>query len=173
MTNDDVIRATVDHVARVGELLSVCVDDLVMRGVRHDRSKFSEEEWPYFAKHTAALSSVTYGSDEYREMLTALRPAVDHHQSINRHHPEFFGDEGVCGMTLLDLLEMLCDWKAASERHADGDISRSLEVNAERFKMPDALVQILQNTVQELSWLSTWTPQDEDDAHLQDEDDAE
>jgi hypothetical protein len=57
-------------------------------------------------------------------------------------------------MTLVDLVEMLCDWKAAGERHADGgDLRRSLDHNAIRFSMADDLVEILNNTAREFGWL--------------------
>ena len=46
----------------------------------------------------------------------------------------------------LDVVEMFCDWKAATERHADGNLERSIEINRERFKMSDQLVAIFQNT---------------------------
>ena len=39
---------------------------------------------------------------------------------MNRHHPEHFGEDGIRGMNLPDVVEMLCDWKAASERTKDG-----------------------------------------------------
>ena len=52
-------------------------------------------------------------------------------------------------MTLVDLLELICDWKASSMRHEDGDINRSIEVNKDRFKLSDQLVDILKNTVKE------------------------
>jgi len=45
------------------------------------------------------------------------------------------------------LLEMFCDWKAASERHNDGNIRKSIEHNADRFGMPPILVQIFENSV--------------------------
>ena len=35
---------------------------------------------------------------------------------------------GVAGMDILDLVEMLCDWKAASERTKDGDFQKSIEI---------------------------------------------
>jgi hypothetical protein len=54
---------------------------------------------------------------------------LKHHYSHNRHHPEFFGEDGVDGMTLVDLIEMLADWKAATERHDDGDLAKSLEIH--------------------------------------------
>lgn len=56
------------------------------------------------------------------------------------------------GMSLLDVLEMLADWKAAGMRHADGSIEQSLEINRERFEISDQLFEILKNTVRELEW---------------------
>jgi|FLOH01.1.fsa_nt_gi hypothetical protein len=50
-------------------------------------------------------------------------------------------------MDLLDVLEMLCDWKAATERHADGDILKSIDINVERFGLSEQLADILRNTV--------------------------
>jgi hypothetical protein len=61
----------------------------------------------------------------------------------------------VDGMSLLDVLEMLCDWKAAGERHADGSIERSLSVNKARFNISPQLHAILENTARELGWLTT------------------
>ena len=49
-------------------------------------------------------------------------------------------------MTLIDLLEMFCDWKASTLRHNDGNLLRSIETNAERFKIDSQLTQILINT---------------------------
>lgn len=56
-------------------------------------------------------------------------------------------DEGLRGMSLLDVLEMLCDWKAATARHDDGDIRKSIEINQRRFCYSDELKQILLNTL--------------------------
>ena len=49
-------------------------------------------------------------------------------------------------MTLIDLVEMFADWKAASERQKDGNLLKSIEVNASRFHIGDQLKQILMNT---------------------------
>jgi hypothetical protein len=51
------------------------------------------------------------------------------------------------GMNLFDVLEMLCDWLAATKRHADGDIRKSVEINQERFGYGDELKRILLNTL--------------------------
>lgn len=64
----------------------------------------------------------------------------------NRHHPEHFVN-GMNDMNLIDLIEMICDWKASSERHADGDIYKSIEINQKRFGYSDDVKSLLKNTV--------------------------
>lgn len=53
-------------------------------------------------------------------------------------------------MSLLDLIEMLVDWKAAGERHTTGAIDKSLLSNKSRFKYGVELDMILRNTAREL-----------------------
>ena len=62
-------------------------------------------------------------------------------------------ESSVNGMSLFDVIEMLMDWKAATERMKDGgDIRRSLEINTERFKLSPQLASILANTIEEMGW---------------------
>lgn len=159
MDRDDVMRATHDHIRRVGMLLADAINRLTVRAVQHDRSKFSEIEWPHFLAATPGLASLTYGSDEYKAALQAIKPALVAHNRSNSHHPEHYSD-GIDGMDLLDLLEMMCDWKAATERRANGDISKSLEHNRERFKIGPQLESILRNTVERMGWMPLPAPPD-------------
>ena len=122
---------------------------LACHAFEHDKSKLEEPEASTFAIYTEKLKGTTYGSDEYKRFLAEMKPALDHHYANNQHHPEYYAD-GIHGMSLLDLIEMIVDWKAASERHDDGDIRRSVEVNQERFGYDDGLRRILENTVDEL-----------------------
>jgi hypothetical protein len=80
-----------------------------------------------------------------------MKPALDNHYANNRHHPEHFGEAGILGMNLIDLLEMLLDWKASSGRHSNGNIWRSIEINQRRFGYSDELKGILQNTIRDLA----------------------
>lgn len=56
-------------------------------------------------------------------------------------------ESNINGMNLFDLIEMIVDWYAATKRHNDGDIHKSLEINKERFGISDQLQRILENTV--------------------------
>jgi hypothetical protein len=51
-------------------------------------------------------------------------------------------------MTLVDMLEMVADWKASSHRQDTGNILYSLVENKERFGISDQLYQIIQNTIE-------------------------
>ncbi len=62
-------------------------------------------------------------------------------------------ESSVNGMSLFDVMEMLLDWKAATERMKDGgDIGASLLHNVDRFKLSPQLACILHNTIREMGW---------------------
>lgn len=145
----DSAHDTEAHIKRVREFLDEVRNELWIRGAIHDYSKLHEPEKSAFDRATPKLRNLTYGSPEYEEARRELGEALDRHYAVNSHHPEFY-DDGITGMSLLDLIEMLCDWKAATERHADGDIRKSLEINAERFGIDRQLHLILMNTIDDL-----------------------
>lgn len=142
------LAETHKHVRRVQHYLNMFIHDLIRRGENHDNSKFEEPELSVFAENTDRLSKCQYGSDEYKKSLETIKPALDNHYSKNRHHPEHWPD-GIEGMTLIDLMEMLVDWKASTERVKDGNIRRSIAINSERYKMSPQLRTIFENTVRE------------------------
>jgi len=139
---------TRDHIERVRHFLAWFCQHLHKRGVVHDQSKLEEPEVSGFVKANMgqALRGSTYGSEEYKTRIRELLgEALDHHYANNSHHPEFH-DDGIDDMNLLDIVEMLMDWRAACERHKDGDIFKSIEINTKRFNMSPQLASILRNT---------------------------
>ncbi len=147
----DCTADVLEHKENVWKNLIRIIKELDTRGAIHDYSKLEEPEKDIYDEFTPKLKGLTYGSDEYKECLKQMGIAIQHHYENNRHHPEYFKN-GVNGMNLLDLIEMLSDWKAATMRHADGDIRRSLEINKERFHLSEQLQEILLNTIMDLDW---------------------
>ena len=137
---------TMRHIELVRNLLTRVVVELLERGKKHDQSKLKAPEVELFTEYTEKLRHMTYGSPEYDECKAAMGPALQHHYANNRHHPEHFKG-GINDMNLVDLLEMLCDWKAASTRHNDGNLRRSIEVNGDRFGMSPQLIKIFENSI--------------------------
>ena len=140
---------TQKHIEAVRKYIRFMIDKIDLRGVKHDASKLETPEVELFAEHTSRLATMTYGSEEYKASLEALKPALDHHYASNRHHPEHFIN-GINDMTLIDIMEMFCDWKASTLRHNDGNLLKSIEINSERFHMDGQLKQILMNTARML-----------------------
>jgi len=143
---------TLKHSLRVGELMGQPITELVQRSVHHDLSKTEDPELAVYNEFVPRLKASTFGSDEHTGFVAAMGEGLAHHYSANRHHAEHFVS-GVTGMTLVDLIEMLADWKAATEREADGDLARSLEIQQQRYGIDDQLAQILANTAAWFGWL--------------------
>ena len=142
----DSTDSTEKHISRVVQLINIVQMNLIKRAQEHDRSKLGDVEKPIFDEFTCKLKGSTFGSPEYNEFLKEMKVALDHHYMVNDHHPDHFKD-GIKGMNLISLLELICDWKAASERHDDGDIMQSLEINQKRFNYSDELKEIFKNTI--------------------------
>jgi hypothetical protein len=139
------------HVETVRNFLNTVIRELLTRQEQHDQSKFTPEERLRFDHATPKLRSVTYGSSEYLALLEELKPALKNHYANNRHHPEHH-QAGIQSMNMIDLIEMIVDWKASGMRHDDGDIFKSIEINQKRFGYSDELKQIFINTA---TWLNT------------------
>lgn len=142
---------TYKHIRYVQKYLSRVIMDLMERSRLHDRSKLVSPEVEIFDEFTPKLESSSYNSDEYKGFLAEMKPALDHHYAANDHHPEYF-EGGIREMNLIQLIEMLADWKAATLRHKDGDIYKSIEQNQGRFGYSDELKNILIKTAEHLDF---------------------
>jgi len=150
---------TKKHIVQVQKLIGGAGTKLMLRAYYHDQSKLETPEREIFDEFTPKLRGTTYGSDEYKGYLKDMKVALDHHYANNRHHPEHFKNaqnggtwEPLRQMNLIDIVEMLCDWKAATMRHDDGDILNSIAFNQKRFGYSDELKAIFLNTVRDLDW---------------------
>ncbi len=136
---------TQKHIEKVRKYIRLITDKLTTRGVNHDATKLQSPEVELLTEFTSKLAQLKYNSEEYKECLRQLKPALDHHYATYRHHPEHF-ENGINDMNLIDLCEMIADWKAASERQNNGNLIKSIEINAKRFNIDAQLKQVLLNT---------------------------
>lgn len=147
---------TYEHIAKVRGYVLAVVNDLIARADVHDWSKLVDPEKAMFDKYTPLLNdpAMVYGSDEYKATTKAMKEeGLLHHFEVNDHHPEHFAN-GFKDMNLIQIIEMLCDWKAAGERHADGgDIRRSITIQQEKLGFSDEMFVILCNTARYLGWI--------------------
>ena len=143
----DSTKDTKEHIWRVQGFVGVFQSELEKRSQVHDASKFQEPEKSMYDEYKPKIRQAEiefgYGSKEYEDVLKKMGEALKVHFSKNSHHPEHYSN-GISGMSLIDLVEMLCDWKAASEQY---NTALNLEANRKRFKISDQLAEILENTV--------------------------
>lgn len=144
------LRLVAKHILGVQMRMHDCINNLMARMVVHDQSKYSAEELGLVLSKPA-LDKHPYMSKEERDELTGIQGALAHHYAYNLHHPEHH-ENGIDDMTLFDLIEMACDWKAASEMSPNGSFENSIEFGKTRFEMSSQLVRIFKNTADELGW---------------------
>lgn len=170
---------TLKHIRRVGKYLNDFAHALIERAIAHDASKLEPPEKELFDRVRPLLDKHRYGSAEYNAVVAEMGEGVKHHYAHNSHHPEHyqFWECEVCGrvfhvetkqcnlcesvlikvrpniggMDLVDLVEMYCDWRAASERRGDVNFQESIRISAQRFGMSPQLLEIFMNTAQRYS----------------------
>ncbi len=139
----------IKHIQRVRFFLYIIIAELDKRAREHDQSKLESPEAEIFGEHTPELAKVEYLSPEYKVLMEKVRPAIEHHYAKNRHHPEYH-PKGINDMNLIDIVEMLADWRAATERNKNGNIRKSIEGNQARYGIGEQLANIMENTVREI-----------------------
>ena len=123
---------------------------MIKRGLKHDLSKFGPDEFNAFSKTAYKLRYIKYGTPEYKELQKEVdNYAKLHHWENNSHHPNYY-KLGIKEMTLLDQLEMLVDWRAATYYNPEGDMFNSFKLNKERFKYDNLTDQIYRKDSKEI-----------------------
>lgn len=138
---------TLRHIRRVSGMLTEAAKDLLDRGKHHDYSKLVPPEKEVFDKYTPKLKDCDPSHPMYDKYREQMGVALEHHYHVNRHHPEFHKN-GMNDMNFLDMIELIVDWKASSERHGGkGDVLKSVDVLQERFGYSDEMAQMMRNTI--------------------------
>lgn len=137
MTSEEAqfLRVYIGHTRLVVLILEKLAHKLIERGASHDLSKLFPDEFDEFVTVNRVAREFKYGSEEYRQTIEET-PAIHLHFSRNPHHPEHHAD-GIDGMSLLDIVEMVADWKAAAMMYGHTPLRESVEIAKERFGMSE------------------------------------
>jgi len=116
------------------------------RGSVHDASKLRSPEKECFDKWTPQLKVLEFGSPEYKNALSEMGEGLKHHYAVNSHHPEHYPN-GIDGMTLYEVVEMVCDWMAAAEKK---EVPVDMDYLQKRFNISPQLRSIIENQFREI-----------------------
>lgn len=142
-------KDTNDHISKVQAHMMDAVDNLQVRYLTHDMTKYSEIESKIYAKVVPLFKGKTYGTPEHKAVGDMLGPAWEHHLRHNDHHPQHHIN-GINDMSLMSIIEMICDWKAAGSRDPNQDFRKSFSLNCEKYGADAQLTNIIMNTAEEL-----------------------
>ena len=146
MSRFDSTKDAKAHITLIQKVFNeTIIPELQKRSENHDKSKLSSPEREMYDEYIPKLKETPFGSKEYVKVRKEMeKTALQHHFQENRHHPEHF-ENGISDMTIVDVVEMFCDWYAASLR-SDTSFLDGLMFNKNKFKMSDELYEIFLNT---------------------------
>lgn len=128
------------------------IDELHKRAEHHDDDKLEGVVLDSFYDISGKFEHAKFGSKEYDDILEKLKPTLDVHYKINDHHPQH-NENGISGMNLMSIVEMLIDWKSASSAYGDNTFEESMLINKKRFEIDEQLYEIMLNTAKSLGYL--------------------
>ena len=87
-----------------------------------------------------------YGSEEYKQKIKRWNKVFKHHYQYNRHHPEHY-EYGVSEMTLIDIVEMMCDWLGYKDTTTVTEALKVCDEQMARYDISEELRQVIFNTL--------------------------
>ena len=148
-TTMDYLTDVLIHQKEVAMWIEKVCGKLRERACIHDITKLRDPEFSTFVSTRERFKKVNYGTKEYEALTEEAKEAVDHHYKYNRHHTAYH-ENGINDMTLIDLIEMVCDWLSAQNRSPDRTIWDTLDYAKNKYKIEDQLFSIIKNTLKEL-----------------------
>ena len=133
------------HISRVRKHMNTFVQLLLKRAINHDKSKLEEPELSWW-KEMDKEPRYPYGSEEHKQKIKRWDKVFKHHYKYNRHHPEHY-EYGVSEMTLVDIVEMMCDWLGYKDTIAISEALKVCDEQMKRYDIPDDIRQIIFNTL--------------------------
>ena len=144
LAHENAVRKHVRLVRKNGRLL---IKEFQERLKIHDASKLQEPEASIYAEHGDKLGKTEYGTPEYEKLLELVKPAIEHHWAVNRHHIPHW-PHGIDDFDLVDLMELLSDWVASTKKGLNGNPHKSVEINVKKYNISPQLASILTNTIE-------------------------
>lgn len=133
------------HISRVRRHIDTFIQLLIRRAENHDKSKLEEPELSWW-KEMDKEPRYPYGSEEYKQKIKRWDKVFKHHYKYNRHHPEYY-EYGVSEMTLIDIVEMMCDWLGYKDTTTVTEALKVCDDQMARYNISEELRQIIFNTL--------------------------
>lgn len=152
MMKNSQVRALAEilrHNGIVSHLLRQLARKLEERADLHDNSKFNWDELEGFIEFKALARVHPFGTEAYYQAQEKYKPAIDLHMSRNPHHPEYYGGD-LNKMSLIDFMEMICDWTGATITYARLNFEEGLEVQKQEFDIQPHHLYLIRLIAKEL-----------------------
>jgi len=163
------IKNILKHKEDVKKRMLFLAKEIIKRAETHDDSKLREPEISWLIQMDKEPYA-EYGTPEYYKKMEKWKKFFDHHYSNNPHHPGYYEHlGGINGMTIVDLIEMMCDITSYCQKLHTCKASEIIYEQKERFNISEDIIQILINTLNYYyTWIGDFAPKMEESTHSED-----
>ena len=130
------------HIAEFQQAIDTLTEKLKQRAKTHDASKLKEPELTQYTEAEEKLENFKPGSKSYLTFAQKHHIIFSEHFKKNPHHVEHFKN-GFNDMTLLDLIDVLTDWRLDC---GDEDWNKFVDDRKEFYGMDNQVVSIFKNS---------------------------
>lgn len=141
------------HRILVQKLLYMAIDKMELEGYKkelyyrlknHDNDKLLPENRKEIIKFSYEINKYEYGTKEYFDTINKYSNIINKHYILNSHHPEHYKN-GYGDMSIIDKIEMICDWVACIINKND-NFDSNINKNNDRFDIPNKDIMKIINT---------------------------
>lgn len=138
------------HIQSVRKKMSEIAGIIVERAEHHDESKLKDPEFSGFIQMDKE-PRYEYNSQGYKDKMKRFAWLFEHHWANNRHHPEFFKNQGgfESQANIVDIVEMLCDWTSYKKSISYTEAINIVHAQCKRFHFSETMENILLNTLRD------------------------
>lgn len=140
---DKKLKKILNHKKNVTNLINLIIIELHKRINEHDESSLNSNEVEVLTYFPEYIKKDSYLNEESLAYIREIKNALNIHFKKNSHHPEHFNNK-IKDMNLIDIIEMLCDWKSTMSE--DDDIISVIKRNKKIYNFSNELMYILINT---------------------------
>lgn len=138
---------TYEHKMRVQIIMNQLSREFMKRGRTHDNSKLKSPEKEAYEEMHEKLKNAKIGTPQYDDIMQG-NVAVGLHYKNNDHHPQHF-EHGIFDMNLVQIMDMLTDWVAASDAKRT-NVVELLPTLMEQNGIPENYYMVFKNTLEYL-----------------------
>ena len=132
----------IKNVSKFGNISDDAKKRVIDLAYAHDTDKFDFNFLEDYTLYLDERKDLKFGTDEYYAVKNKYKHLTSQHHEKSKHHFQSYKNPN--SVSTIHLLEMLADWKSASDKVENAvELDKTIEIQASKFHLCDDVVNRL------------------------------